>query len=427
MNLPDGFEFGIVQTDEEVEELLKFHSIVHPDDDTEELRRQIDYLPGFGREMNYYIRDLEKDLIVSALNSIPSIWNYENIPLQNLELGWVGTLKEYRRRGLNRLLQTHFDSVLFNGKYDLSTIQGIPYYYRQFGYDFVIPMDRTVWTRTNQIPPFDTNKPPEYMKLKIRLAEKKDIPAMMELFDEHNRDLLVYVPRSKELWEIQEKYKRQFENEFLTYVVIDSSKTIGYFRLVKNISKDSSPNKSTMNVIESSIPTYDGVLRVSQFIREEALQSNVPLLSSQGPSCNTLSKVMENFGGYVGDGWKYQIRIPNMVEFLKKISPVLEKRLEGTMFEGITYDVAMNTFQNCYVLKFINGKIVDVTDLGPQEVDENRAFRSPPLDLVRLVLGVYSIKELKQNNIDFIVSSSVRLIVETLFPKLESAIYLYFC
>ncbi|MCK5389690.1 MAG: GNAT family N-acetyltransferase [Candidatus Thorarchaeota archaeon] len=427
MDLPDGFEFGIVKTDEEVEELLKFHSIVHPDDDTEELRRQIDHLPGFSREMNYYIRDIDKDLIVSALNSIPSIWNYENIPLQNLELGWVGTLKEYRRRGLNRLLQTHFDSVLFNGKYDLSTIQGIPYYYRQFGYDFVIPMDRTVWTRTNQIPPFDTKKPPEYMKLKVRLAEKKDIPTMMELFDEHNRDLLVYVPRSKELWEIQEKYKRQFENEFLTYVLIDGSKTIGYFRLVKNINKDSPPNKSTMNVIESSIPTYDGVLRVFQFIREEALQSNIPLLSSQGPSCNTLSKVMENYGGYVGAGWKYQIRIPSMVEFLKKISPVLEKRLERTMFEGITYDVIMNTFQNCYVLKFTNGKIVDVTDLGPQEVDENRAFRSPPQDLVRLVFGAYSIKELKQNNIDFIVSSGVRLIVETLFPKLESAIYLYFC
>jgi len=427
MKLPDGFEFGIVKTDEEVEELLKFHSIVHPDDDTEELRRQIDHLPGFSREMNYYIRDLDKGIIVSALNSIPGVWNYEDIPLQNLELGWVGTLKEYRRRGLNRQLQHHFDSVLFEGKYDLSTIMGIPYYYRQFGYDFVIPMDRTVWIRTNQIPPFDEKNPPEYMKFKIRGAEKKDHPDMMELFDEHNRNLLVYVPRSKELWEVQEKFKRQFENEFQTYVLIDGSKTIGYFRLVKNISKASSPNKFTMNVIESSIQKYDGVLRVFQFLREEALRSDIPLLSSQGPSCNTLSKVMENFGGYVGDGWKYQIRIPNMVEFLKKISPVLERRLEGTMFEGITYDVIMNTFQNCYVLKFTNGKIVDVTDLGPQEVDANRAFRSPPQDLVRLVLGAYSIKELKQNNIDFIVSSSVRLITETLFPKLESAIYLYFC
>ena len=427
MNLPDGFEFRIVQTDEEVDELLNFHSIVHPDDDTGELTRQIDHLPGFSKEMNYYIRDLDKDLIVSALNSIPGIWNYEDIPLQNLELGWVGTLKEYRRRGFNRLLQTHFDSVLFNGKYDISTIQGIPYYYRQFGYDFVIPMDRTVWTRTNQIPPFDTKKPPEYMKLKIRLAEKKDIPAMMELFDEHNRDLLVYVPRTKELWEIQEKFKRQFENEFLTYVVIDGSKIIGYFRIVKKINKDRSPNKSTMTVIESSISPFNGVLRVLQFLYAEAVQDDISLIGSLGPSFNTLSKVMENLGGIGKPWWKYQVRIPNMVTFLQKISPVLERRLLGTMFEGLTYDVIMNTFQNCYSLKFVDGKITDVSDLGPQQVNANQAFRAPPNDFARLVLGAYSIKEIEQNNIDFIVRGDVRLIAETLFPKLESAIYLYFC
>ena len=82
MELPDGFEFGFVETDEEVEELLKFHSIVHPEDDIEELRRQIDHLPGFGREMNYFIRDLDKGIIVTALNSIPFTWNYEDT--------WVG-------------------------------------------------------------------------------------------------------------------------------------------------------------------------------------------------------------------------------------------------------------------------------------------------------------------------------------------------
>ena len=48
MKLPDGYEFSTVETDEDVEELLKFHSIVHPDDDLNELRRQIYQLPGFG-------------------------------------------------------------------------------------------------------------------------------------------------------------------------------------------------------------------------------------------------------------------------------------------------------------------------------------------------------------------------------------------
>ncbi len=427
MELPDGFEFGFVKTDEEVEELLNFHAIVHPEDDREELRRQIDHLPGFGREMNYYIRDLDTGKIVTALNSIPFVWNYEDIPLNNLELGWVGTLKEYRRKGLNKLLYTHFDNLLLSGNYDISTIQGIPYYYRQFGYDFVIPMERTVWTRTNQIQPFDEKNPPEYMKLKVRLAEKKDIPSMMNLLDELNQKLLIYASRSPELWEIQETMKKQFENDFQSYVVLDGSKIVGYFRLVKKIKKDSSPNKSTISVIESSIPTFNGVLRALQFLYAEAVEDDVPLIGSHGPSFNTLSKVMENLGGRGKPWWKYQIRLPNMTSFLQKISPVLERRLEGTMFEGLTYDVIMNTFQKCYKLKFVNGKITDVSNLGPQEVNENQAFRAPPNDLARLVLGAYSIKEIEQNNIDFIVRGEVRLIAETLFPKKESSVYNYFC
>jgi len=427
MELPDGFEFGFVETDEDVEELIKFHSIVHPDDDKEVLPRQIEHLPGFGREMNYFIRNLDKGVMVTVLNSIPHTWNYEDIPLRNLELGWVGTLKEYRRKGLNKLLYTHFEHLLLSYPYDISTIQGIPYYYRQFGYDFVIPMDHTVWTRTNQIQPIDEKNLPDYMKLNIRPAEKTDIPSMMKLLDELNQKLLIYASRSPELWELQETMKKQWENDFQTYVVLDDSKTIGYFRLVKKITKDSFPNKSTMTVIESSIPTFNGVLRTLQFLYAEAVQDDISLIGSQGPSFNTLSRIMVNIGGRGKPWWKYQVRITNMANFLQKISPVLERRLIGSMFEGLTYDVILNTFQNCYKLKFANGKVVDVSDLGPQQVDENQAFRAPPIDLTRLVLGAYSIKELEQNNIDFIVRGDVRLITEALFPKKESSVYYYYC
>ena len=426
MDLPDGFEFGIVQTDDEVEELLEFQSIVHSDDDSEELRRQIDSIPGFGREMNYYIRDLDKNKIVSALNSIPFIWHYEDIPLRNLELGWVGTLKEYRRRGLQRSLYSHFNKVLIEGNYDISSIQGIPFFYRQFGYDFVIPLDHTVWIRTTQISPVDDKNPPEYMKLKIRKAEKKDLPSMIGLFDNLNDRLLVYASRSPKLWELQESVKKQYSNPFQSYIVLDGSNIIGYFRVVLKTEKDNQPNRSAMTIIESNILTYDGVQRVIQFLYNEALQSDIPLIGSQGPSFNPLSKVLETLGGQGKDHWKYQIRIPNVTRFLQRITSVLERRLQGTMFEGLTRDVRMNTFQNCYSLKFVNGKIIEVTDLGPQEVRENQEFRAPPNDLVRLILGAYSIEELEQNNIDFIVRGGVRLIAETLFPKKESSVYYYF-
>ncbi|MFW9844052.1 MAG: GNAT family N-acetyltransferase, partial [Candidatus Thorarchaeota archaeon] len=424
---PDGFEFGFIETDEDVKDLVKFHSLVHPEDDPEVLPRQIANLPGFGREMNYVIRDLDKGTIVSTLNAIPHVWNYEDIRLRNLELGWVGTLKEYRRKGLNKLLYAHFNDLLLSGNYDISTIQGIPYFYRQFGYDFVIPMDHTVRICPNQIQPFDEKNPPNYMNLKIRSADTKDIPVMMKLLEELNQKLLISASRSAELWELQETIKKQWDIDFESYVVLDGPNIIGYFRLVRDIKKGNSSNKSTLDVMESSIPTFNGVRRVLQFLYTEALKDDFPLIGSIGPSFNTLSRVMENSGGSGKPWWKYQVRIPNMTSFLQKISPVLERRLKGTMFEELTYDVIMNTFQNCYKINFVNGKVIDVSNLGPQEVNDNQAFRAPPNDLARLVLGAYSIREIEQNNIDFIVRGDVRLIAETLFPKKESSVYYYFC
>jgi predicted acetyltransferase len=425
MEVPDRFEFGYVESDEELEEFLKFQSLVHPDDDVEELRRQIEFLPAFTREMNYYIRDLDTGQIVTALNAIPSIWNYEDIPLKNLELGWVGTLKEYRRKGLSRVLYTHFDSLLTGGDYDLSTIMGIPYFYRQFGYDFVLPMNRTIWIRLDQIKPLDKTDPPEYMNFKIRPATHDDIPSLMTLFREHNKRLLVHVDRDQGLWEIQEKERREFEESFQTYILEDSTGIIGYFRLVKSIRKE--PTKSTFRVIESRIRTYDGALRVLKFLRAAGANDGIDLFGIQGPSTNNLARVAHSLGGTVNKGWKYQIRIPDILHFLKKIRPVLERRLLGSMFEDLTRDFTINTFRHCFLLKFSNGKILDISDLGPPEVNEYLSFRAPPLDLVRLMLGAYSIDELESNNIDFIVRGGVKLLVETLFPKKESAIYYYYC
>ena len=178
MKLPDGYEFGVVHTDEELEELISFNSNIHDKEDGEELRRQIETLPGFSRELNFYIRDIDKDIVVSSLNAIPSMWAYEGIPLRNLELGFVGTLKEYRRKGLVRALYEHFDELLQVGEYDISTIQGIPYYYRQFGYDFVLPMDRTLWMTVDQLPTIEETTQPEYMKIQIRESVLVEIVLM---------------------------------------------------------------------------------------------------------------------------------------------------------------------------------------------------------------------------------------------------------
>jgi hypothetical protein len=87
LNLPEGFEFGIIETDDDLEELIAFNAIIHDPNAGEFLKRIIENLPGFRREMNYVIRDSSTGAIVACINSIPSTWAFEGIQLQNLELG----------------------------------------------------------------------------------------------------------------------------------------------------------------------------------------------------------------------------------------------------------------------------------------------------------------------------------------------------
>ncbi|MHA2386009.1 MAG: GNAT family N-acetyltransferase [Candidatus Thorarchaeota archaeon] len=425
--LPDGLEFGIVETDDELEELIKFNSSIHEPQDGEELRRIIDLLPGFSREMNFYIRDSDKGVFVSSLNAIPSVWGYANIPIRNLELGFVGTLPEYRKKGLVRALyREFFENELIRGRYDISTIQGIPYYYRQFGYDFLIPAWRSVFLRTNQVTDIPPKEKPAWMRLSIRPATKANLESIIRLYDEMTTRTLVSTVRDRKLWEIQEQQRREYEHEFMTYVVKRGKEVEGYFRLVSR-ENEKDPGNGFLDVIESSIRTYNGVKRSLQFLKEQCKDKNLNRIALSGAINSNLSQVGLDLGGNMSRGWKHQLRIPDVIRFLKRIRPVLQKRLRNTMFEGLTQEVTINTYRHCYVLDFQEGKIRQIKDLGIHEDGKNLSFRAPPNDFVRLLLGQYSIDELSQQNIDFLVTGPVKSLIATLFPKQESFIGYYHC
>ncbi len=425
--LPDGLEFGTVESDDELEELIKFNSSIHEPHEGEELRRIIEMLPGFSREMNFYIRDTDKDIFVSSLNAIPSVWGYAGTPLRNLELGFVGTLPEYRKRGLVRALyREFFEKELRSGKYDISTIQGIPYYYRQFGYDFVIPAWRSVFLRTDQIPDVPPKEKPSWMRLSIRPAAKSNLDSIMQLYEEMTSRTLVSTVRDRKLWEIQEEQRREYDKEFTTFVVKRGREVEGYFRLVARESA-TDPGNGFLDIIENSIRSYDGVRRTLHFLKQQCKDKSLHRIALSGAITSNLSQVGLDLGGNMSRGWKHQLRIPDMIRFLKRIRPVLQKRLRRTMFEGLTQEVTINTYRHCYVLDFQGGKIEQIKDLGIHEDGKNLSFRAPPHDFVRLLLGQYSIDELSQQNIDFLVAGPVKTLIATMFPKQESFIGYYHC
>jgi predicted acetyltransferase len=427
LNLPEGFEFGIIETDDDLEELIAFNAIIHDPNAGEFLKRIIENLPGFRREMNYVIRDSSTGAIVACINSIPSTWAFEGIQLQNLELGFVGTSESYRNRGFVNSLYSYFDKLLKEGHFDISVIQGIPYFYRKYGYDFILPLIRNIALPVRNLPTTTLEDTPSLHGITIRHAEENDIDAMMKLLQEENQKLLVSSFRDEHLWRVQEQLKLNDTLALETMVLDRNGIVDGYFRIGAKKEDIAEFRISSVVVDEAAFRSYDTTMRALYFFRDEAMKNNEHTIEIPGNVYSNLGKLAIDYGGILSHGWRYQVRIPDVARFLNKIRPVLAQRLVGTMFEGLTRELIINTYRTCYKLSFQDGELLPIEDIGMQKTDSYMEIRLPPQGFIRLILGEFTLAELKQQNVDFIVRRGYSTLLETLFPKKESYIYHYFC
>jgi hypothetical protein len=346
---------------------------------------------------------------------------YEDVPLKNLELGWVGTDAAYRHRGLVRLLYSHFEQELQRGQYDISTIEGIPYFYRQFGYDFVIPMEQNVLLHLEQFPKQSAVLTDA---VSLRQADTDDIAKLDSLYRSHNMGLLMYSPRDRQLWELQEHFRHYFEHKFVTMIVEEAGDVVGYLRYLEP-KADAVEKRQPFTVVENHITTYRGVMMCLEFLREKAAEHGLSSVRINGPDINNLRRVALAYGAVARKGWKHQVRIPDIVRFLTSIQSVIERRLRGTMFERTTQDVRLNTFRRCYTLSFNEGQISRISDEGFVDTAQTPEFGVSEQDFVRMVLGAADIDEISEHNIDSYARGLTRHLVHTLFPKRESYIAYY--
>ena len=177
-----------------------------------------------------YIEDQSTGQIVSSLGLLPWRWRFDEIELKIGEMAIVGTLPEYRHRGLVRTLVNHLKECLTEGGYDLSHLGGIPYYYRQFGYEYALPLEGYWHLPLYHIPSAAENAP----ACTFREAATDDIPALMELYAAATRDLNISTVREPEVWRYQIEHKAETHSGANTLLMVDpSGKLAGYVRLKK--------------------------------------------------------------------------------------------------------------------------------------------------------------------------------------------------
>jgi hypothetical protein len=423
---PKGFAYGYVETREEYREFLELNKSIHSGDDALMLERLIEHYPGFGLENNFFLRDLDSGEMVACLNAIPSTWSYEGIEIRNLELGFVGTRKDYRKRGLFHALYKLFNIELRSGEYDISSIQGIPFFYRKYGYDFMLPLMRRVCIRPNQLPSGEEDLDNEDA-YSIRLAKNVDLDSLLQLHQNTAAKLMVAAERSKELWLAQEKTGIYESESFRTKIIEKDGEVCGYFREIMPNQKNEVENKRTLTIFEAAIPSHGCTLALLQYLREVSLRNNVHEIHLPGTTALHPSKLALSLGGKMTRGWKFQIRLPDPGRFLWRVRQALETRLLGTPYQYLSLDIEINTYLELYRLIFRDGKFVKIETHQKPVIGHGGTLRAPPSRFARLLLGANGLHELSKFDADFIVEENHEDLIQILFPKKRSYLFYYLC
>ncbi len=409
--LPEGFRIRTIRNAEDIQNAVQLNALIHGDDTRELVKGLCARHPTMRLQDCFFVEEEATGRMVSFLCLIPLKWSYEGVQLKVAEMGCVGTLEAYRRRGFIRTLNQMYEKRLREDEYDLSVIEGIPYFYRQFGYEYAIPLDEECTIRLDHIPEPEEGKTPK--NIIIRPLTLNDITEANRLLKQAVSSLSVRTIRDESIWLYQEKQRMAGGVPFESFSIESNGSITGYFRLSKS--------GENVSILESSELNYGEIIEVLRYARSIAeSEGKEPFIRIRAPISSSFVEVAKSLGGQVNPTYAFQIRIPDICRFLTKIKPVLEKRICESVFRGFTTVIKINVYTMVLELHFVNGHLPKVVSAPPSE---ERDIRFRPFILYQLFMGYKSREELCAQYHDCSVRGKMRHIIDILFPKTTSYIH----
>lgn len=271
--------------------------------------------------------------IVAGLNLIPMEWSVGGVRLKVAEMGCVATLAEYRHRGLQRRLASEFHKRAEEQGYDLCAIEGIPYFYRQFGYEYALPLNQETRIRIEQIPDYES-------KMAIRPFTIEDIPEAMQLLTRSQTKFYVHSIRDEKIWKMQEKTGIASGDKFEGYVVEKDGKMVAYLRIREKIE-----DKELILREASDIDYYTGRV-ILKFLKEIGKQRGFETLSAHISYHDSLAKQLVSLGAFQRiPPYAWQIRVIDYARMFLKMKPLFEKRLTASSFCHLTETLNFNFYR----------------------------------------------------------------------------------
>ncbi len=362
----------------------------------------------------FFVEDERSGEVVSTICLIPWRCTYLGVPLNVAMLEMVATHPAYRHHGLVRAQIKRFHQVVSERGFDLSIIEGIPYYYRQYGYGYAGDHWRSDSLPVWRIPAGGANN-----ALRLRPAALADIPRLVDFYAQAMSHLQVATLRDADYWRFlleHEKYPVEMIEETASGAVI------GYLCIFRRASRQQS------HIVEASVAGAEVALALLQMLKGETANE----IQIGWAVADPLLQVARALGSTPVPGDQWLLRLPDVAGLLSKLTPVLEQRIAASAWAGVTTELRINLFRQAFALHLVAGKIKTVTPLGFVDASmgaDGGDLCIPPDAFVRLLFGYRTLGQLFDVWPDIVVKPERRLLIETLFPPLQGYFwmpYLYY-
>lgn len=364
------------------------------------------------------VEDERSRQVVSTTCLIPWRLQLGGVSLTAAMLEMVVTHPDYRRRGLVRRQIDHFHSRAAAQDFDLCIIEGIPYYYRQFGYAYALDH----WAADALPSAWIPAGAPE---VRLRRATLADIPALMQSYTDAAANtaanttagLALHTQRDAEYW----RYLLQGAS-YPVYMVEPLGETAQDAARTGYVCGWQGGDPTRISLVESALPSAAAALAVLQLCKPHAA-----MLHLGWPQRGMLVQVARTLGGRPHGGDQWLVRTPDLPRLLLKLAPVWAGRLAEAGWPRLTGELTLNLYRQAYRLRFAEGRLTAVDALG--FVDASMGAQGgdlciPPDAFTRLLFGYRSLDELRDAWPDIVVQPARRHLVDALFPRLESYVWL---
>jgi predicted N-acetyltransferase YhbS len=403
--LNNGLTLKSVTDENDAERLIEFNGQIFGAHEAAMTRSLIYHHPASRPDYWLYIEDGGQ--ILSSLVLIPWEWRYDDVTLKSGEMGIVGTHEAYRNRGLIRTLDRRFKELLCADGFHLSHIQGIPYFYRQFGYEYTLPLENQWRIELRHI---NTSPDPA---VSFRLATVEDIPALMQFYEAAAQPLNISALRSAHVWRYLLEHTNGTATEAQTWLLEVDGQSVAYCRIPRYGFGEG------LIVSEASRLDLNLANTLLGWLKNMAMERDKPYIRFNLSTEKDLLRIARSYGAYDAGGYQWQIHVVDAAALLRRLAPVLERRLSASPFANLNQQVAINLYRGGVELDFVQGKLRAVNTVAKVGHSE---IRIPPNLLAPLVLGWRSRSELAACYPDFGIYGSSGVLVDVLFPKMQAFI-----